>query len=224
MLGCFKGFLEFDDCSWVEFAANNIVGFLALSWAVGISFMLTVTLTVLQLREVLHPDILARIIRPQEAHSELLKSLKTESTITHARRTCISMLVYLLILLFYVYFPIQVCRLLGGSMFPLKIKLWYFLPEIQLPVELSLAHIAFLTILEKKKDIIGQIEHIWFKRAAELLHFERFVLPYMAVTAAAAGVDQGETVEAMVRPAPNWDAHNGEANVVTPSLILPTHL
>lgn len=31
----------------------------------GITFMLFVTVSVLQLREVLHPDILGKIIRPQ---------------------------------------------------------------------------------------------------------------------------------------------------------------
>ena len=50
---------------WVDFIATNIVGSIALTWVLGITYMLTVTLSVLQLREVLHPDILAKSIRPQ---------------------------------------------------------------------------------------------------------------------------------------------------------------
>jgi E3 ubiquitin-protein ligase MARCH6 len=41
----------------------------------GITFMLFVTVSVLQLREVLHPDIFAAVIRPQEPHPDLLGSL-----------------------------------------------------------------------------------------------------------------------------------------------------
>lgn len=169
--------------------------------------MLTVTLTVLQLREVLHPDILAKIIRPQEAHAELLRSLKQESTLTHMRRTCGSMIVYLLILFFFIYVPIQLCR--TNRIFPIRIQVWYFLPEIQLPVELAIAHIAFLTLLEKKKDLIGRMEHEWFKYMGKLLHIEKMILPH------GPQVNQSGRVSLMpmVRPAPNWDAHNGEVNV-----------
>ena len=184
-----------------------IVGFLALAWALGISFMLTVTLTVLQLREVLHPDILAKIIRPQEAHAELLRSLKQESTLTHMRRTCGSMIVYLLILFFFIYIPIQICKC--SSLFPIRIKVWYFLPEIQLPVELAIAHIAFLTLLEKKKDLIGHVEHEWFKHIGRILNIQRMILPYGPHI----HHDGHTSLVPIVRPAPNWDAHNGEINV-----------
>jgi hypothetical protein len=51
--------------TWVDFIATNVVGSVALTWVTGITYMLTVTLSVLQLREVLHPDILAKCIRPQ---------------------------------------------------------------------------------------------------------------------------------------------------------------
>ena len=54
---------------WVAFIATKIVGSIALTWVLGITYMLTVTLSVLQLREVLHPDILAKGIRPQVPYS-----------------------------------------------------------------------------------------------------------------------------------------------------------
>jgi E3 ubiquitin-protein ligase MARCH6 len=53
--------------------------------------MLTVTLSVLQLREVLHPDVLAKSIRPQEPHIDLLSSLMQESGLMHVKRICISL-------------------------------------------------------------------------------------------------------------------------------------
>lgn len=58
-----------------RFASQNLVGALLLHWVAGITFMLFVTVSVLQLREVLHPDLLAKIIRPQEPHPDLLGSL-----------------------------------------------------------------------------------------------------------------------------------------------------
>ena len=57
----------------------------------GITFMLFVTVSVLQLREVVHPDLLSLIIRPQEPHPDLLGSLLQESGRTHARRMAMSL-------------------------------------------------------------------------------------------------------------------------------------
>lgn len=57
----------------------------------GITFMLFVTVSVLQLREVVHPDLLSLIIRPQEPHPDLLGSLLQESGKTHARRMFMSL-------------------------------------------------------------------------------------------------------------------------------------
>lgn len=57
----------------------------------GITFMLFVTVSVLQLREVVHPELLSLIIRPQEPHQDLLGSLLQESGRTHARRMAMSL-------------------------------------------------------------------------------------------------------------------------------------
>ena len=69
----------------VQFATHNVLGCLLVHWVLGISFMLVITVSVLQLREVLHPHVLARIIRPQEAHPDLLMTLLEESCTKHAR-------------------------------------------------------------------------------------------------------------------------------------------
>ena len=55
--------------SWndrIVYAGKDLFGAVFLHWVVGMTFMLLVTVSVLQLREVVHPDILARVIRPQE--------------------------------------------------------------------------------------------------------------------------------------------------------------
>jgi hypothetical protein len=43
---------------------------------------------------VLHPDLLAKVIRPQEPQPDLLGSLLQESGITHARRMAVSLAIY----------------------------------------------------------------------------------------------------------------------------------
>jgi E3 ubiquitin-protein ligase MARCH6 len=72
VLSCINLLLKIPTAEWVHFSASNVVGSVALSWVAGITYMLTVTLSVLQLREVLHPDILAKFIRPQVINSKLL--------------------------------------------------------------------------------------------------------------------------------------------------------
>ncbi|KAJ0395192.1 hypothetical protein P43SY_004584 [Pythium insidiosum] len=69
----------------VVFCMHNMVGAILVHWVLGITFMLFVTVSVLQLREVMHPDILANVIRPQEAHPDLLRSLLSENSMKHAR-------------------------------------------------------------------------------------------------------------------------------------------
>ena len=56
------------------------------NWVLGISFMLTVTVSVLQLREVLHPEILGKVIRPQEPQPDLLGNLVKDEWKTHGKR------------------------------------------------------------------------------------------------------------------------------------------
>ena len=133
---------------WVTFIATNIVGSIALTWVLGITYMLTVTLFVLQLREVLHPGVLAQNIRPQEAHLDLLGSLILDTSVNHVRRMCVLMVVYMVLMALLVVAPIWLVRftsrLLNITHY-LTLRTWYVLPEVQLPFELAFGHIAFLT-------------------------------------------------------------------------------
>ncbi|KAE9332862.1 hypothetical protein PF008_g14734 [Phytophthora fragariae] len=59
----------------ITFCMENMICALMVHWVLGITFMLFVTVSVLQMREVAHPDILAKVIRPQEDHPDLLRTL-----------------------------------------------------------------------------------------------------------------------------------------------------
>jgi len=47
----------------ILYAGNDLFSFILLHWVCGITFMLLVTVSVLQLREVVHPDLLKNVIR-----------------------------------------------------------------------------------------------------------------------------------------------------------------
>lgn len=206
--------LQLPKDDWVTFIATNIVGSIALTWVLGITYMLTVTLSVLQLREVLHPDVLAKSIRPQEPHLDLLSSLMMESGVTHVRRICISMVVYIALMTLLVVAPIWLSRYIAQILnltHLLKIRTWYFLPEIQLPFELAFGHISFLTVLDRRKNIIGRMQHAWLVYACDELGLTRFLLPH--VKAPTDGLFMGEndleTVgKPLRRPPAGWDARN----------------
>ena len=160
----------------LTFIANDVVSFLYLSWASGISYMLTLTLTVLQLREVLHPRFLANLIRSQEAHKDLLSSLVFDSAFTHFRRIIVSMIVYIVFLVLFAYIPLKIlCQLMPRA----EVSFWYGIPEIQIPLELMCSHVLFLALLDKHKDIIGFMQHEWFVHITDVFDSQRFMLPVL---------------------------------------------
>jgi hypothetical protein len=111
---------------------------------------------------------------------DLLSSLTQESGFTHIRRVCASMMVYLVLMAMFVALPLYFTRLvLENSVFSnsMFVRTWYILPELQLPLELAAGHVTFLTVLDKKKNIIGRLQHLWVCWAAPLFGLTRFLLP-----------------------------------------------
>jgi hypothetical protein len=111
---------------------------------------------------------------------DLLSSLMNEPGVTHLRRVCASMLVYLAIMALFVALPMRLCRLIAdltGLSHLLYVRTWYILPELQLPLELAAGHVTFLTVLDKKKNVIGRLQHAWLVTAAPYFGLTRFLLP-----------------------------------------------
>lgn len=209
--------------------------------------------------QILHPQILAQYIRPQEPHLDLLFSLMTESSITHFRRICASMLVYLGLLFLYAYLPMLLARNLFGSsnadidplsppvnasssigilelnasstihavnnsttfqsgtsdqdygsesVFSPILHFCYLIPQIQIPLELAIAHLTFLTVLDKRKNIIGKLQHTWLVWMCKLLGLSKFILPHQIRGRRPREGSAGmiTTGPPMRRPPPGWDA------------------
>lgn len=160
---------------------HNILGVIGISWGLGISFMLTTTISVLQLREILHPDYLSKIIKPQEIHSDILNALCKESIPSQFRRLVISFTVYVILVILFVYIPLSIY--INIFIHTLKFEyftfyFWNFAPELLLPLEMGMAHIIFLVVLEQHKNKIGYAQYAWLHFMCHKLHISRYLLPF----------------------------------------------
>lgn len=175
--------LELFQESWndrIAYAGKDLFGSVFLHWVVGITFMLLVTVSVLQLREVIHPDILARVIRPQEPQPDLLGNLLQETGSTHAKRILMSLGIYAALLGIHIWIPSRLLLSYNISQYlPIfRPKFWHiFMPQIQVPLELFVFHLCMLGFLEKYKNNIGEIQHHWLILMGKILKITDQILP-----------------------------------------------
>lgn len=166
--------------SRIRSAGQDLFSFILFHWVAGITFMLLVTVSVLQLREVAHPDLLGQMIRPQEPQPDLLGNLMHESVGTHTKRMFLSFMIYAALLAMHVYIPVRVLEASGAAKyFPfLELKFWYpVMPQLQVPLELLLFHLSMLALLEKYKNSIGEMQHHWLKFMAQHTGLMNCLLP-----------------------------------------------
>ncbi|OQR96763.1 E3 ubiquitin-protein ligase MARCH6 (membrane-associated RING finger protein 6) [Achlya hypogyna] len=161
----------------LAYCMDNMLATLLVHWVLGITFMLFVTVAVLQMREVLHPDILAATIRPQEPNPDILKSLLSEKSIKHARRMVLSLAIYAALLLLLVYTPVRMVHAVAPSLFPLTLQFYHVFAPLQVPLELVLAHMTILAVLETYKNEIGHFQYRWMLRMCAKLGLTEYLLP-----------------------------------------------
>ena len=240
---CFNVFLGYTTEQWAQFVASHVMGAFSLAWVSGISYMVSTTLSVLQLREILHPSILAKMVRPQEPHIDLLISLMTESIFVHTRRILSSMFIYVTIIVFFVYFPLYLCRSLFfpngpadvnlessdfqiDTIITAKLYFCYYVSQIQIPFELAFAHLTFLTLLDKKKNVIGRLQHNWLVFICAKLGMSRFILPHALRRADGEDSPYGEGSGEMIvgppmrRPPAGWDSRTQRNTVKAEPLCI----
>ncbi|KAH9164463.1 hypothetical protein LEN26_000011, partial [Aphanomyces euteiches] len=161
----------------ITFLMEHMLAALMIHWVLGISFMLFVTVAVLQMREVMHPDILAATIRPQEPNQDILKSMLAEPSIKHARRFILSVAIYAVLLTLLVYLPVRLMFAAAPSMFPLQLNFHYILAHAQVPLELVLAHMAVLNILDTYKHEVGYFQSMWMTTLCRKFGLVEYLLP-----------------------------------------------
>jgi E3 ubiquitin-protein ligase MARCH6 len=165
----------------IEFAGGDIFAFMLLHWVAGITFMLLVTVFLLQLREVAHPDLLAGVIRPQEPQPDLLGNLMHETVGTHMKRMFLSLGIYGPLLTIHVYLPVKIFAATGlGDTFTFfHLKFWHMvMPQLQIPFELVIFHLSMLALLERYKNSIGGLQHSWMVFMCKHMDLTAHILPH----------------------------------------------
>ena len=164
----------------LAFAGGDLFSFILLHWVAGITFMLLVTVFLLQLREVTHPDVLARLIRPQEPQPDLLGNLMHETVLTHIKRMLLSLAIYAPLLTLHVTLPVMLFHTFGLD----RIIAFYHLnfyhlltPQLQIPLELIVFHLSMLALLERHKNTIGGLQHYWIKFMCRRMGLTGHILP-----------------------------------------------
>lgn len=189
----------------VAFCMQHMIGALMVHWVLGITFMLFVTVAVLQLREVVHPDILAKTIRPQEDHPDLLRTLLSEKCVKHARRMVLSLAIYSALLFVIVHVPVRLASLAAPSFFPLTLRFQYLCPELQVPLELLAVHLVVLSVLEHAKNAIGTFQHAALTFASRHLGLTKYLMPRIYVERM--GPNRSHHLEEFVLPPPPLHFH-----------------
>jgi hypothetical protein len=137
---------------------SPVVTGLALQWVIGIAFMLLVTVLLLELREVLHPDVFDGIIRvPDDQH--LLLSLIEDSYFHHIVRIFKSTMVYGTIIAIIFYSPTWVLRnffrvSLFDGVFPIPFPTYYIWTTGQVAAEVVVAHVIVLQSVDPLKGFL----------------------------------------------------------------------
>jgi E3 ubiquitin-protein ligase MARCH6 len=164
----------------IAYAASDLFSFVLLHWVAGITFMLLVTVFLLQLREVTHPDVLARLIRPQEPQPDLLGNLMNETVSTHMKRMFLSLGIYAPLLTMHVTIPVKlvVASGLGNYFSFFRLHFWHLLmPQMQIPLELIIFHLSMLALLERYKNTIGELQHHWLVFMCRQMGLTDYILP-----------------------------------------------
>jgi len=160
------------------FATQHPVFTLMILWVAGITHMLVITVMVLELRDVLHPDILHGIIRPKDVDDSLLRTVLEEPILRHIRRMAVSCAIYTFLVFAFIYIPAKIVSALfePNAVLPYAPKLSYTFLEVQLPIELVCIHLGVLNVLDQGKDIIRAAMEGWFTTTCEMLGLKGFLL------------------------------------------------
>jgi len=163
------------------FATDHPLFSVMTLWVAGITHMLVITVIVLELRDILHPDILHGIIRPKDTDDSLLRTVLEEPVVKHVRRMALSCAIYTFLVVAFIYVPIKIIQ---NSPFhdlvPIIPRFHYTILEVQLPVELVAIHVGVLNLLDQGKDYVRLSIEAWFKHACDFLGLTRYLLPIPA--------------------------------------------
>ncbi|CAK9012076.1 Probable E3 ubiquitin ligase SUD1 (Protein ECERIFERUM 9) (Protein SUPPRESSOR OF DRY2 DEFFECTS 1) (AtSUD1) (RING-type E3 ubiquitin transferase SUD1) (RING/U-box domain-containing protein) [Durusdinium trenchii] len=176
-----RDLVDLGDINRYSFASDHPVYAIMILWVAGITHMLVITVIVLELRDVLHPDILHGIIRPKDADDSLLRTVLEEPLLKHMRRMALSCAIYTFLVAAFIFVPAHIIKESGyREVLPYTPALKYTLLEVQLPIELLCIHIGVLNVLDQSKEALRDAITAWLRVTCGALGLTRFILPVPA--------------------------------------------
>ncbi|ETV97883.1 hypothetical protein H310_09205 [Aphanomyces invadans] len=162
----------------LTFALHNMLAAYVMHWVLGMSFIHFVSVAVLQLREVLHPDILTGILHPHDPYQYRVKNILAGSMPRQYCAMAFATLKYIAFVPVLVYLPVVTATtLLPSGWFPLELRFRYIFALVQVPLELAIVHINVQDSLDHFAPNIGDLQTLWMATMCRHLGLVEFLLP-----------------------------------------------
>ncbi|KAF5814057.1 putative transcription factor C2H2 family [Helianthus annuus] len=161
----------------VEFFSSSPLASSLIHWAVGIVYMLQISIFVSLLRGVLRTGVLYFLRDPADPNYNPFRDLIDDPVHKHARRVLLSVTVYGSLIVMLVFLPVKLAMRTAPSVFPLDISVSD--PFTEIPANMLLFQICIPFAIEhfKLKATIKSVLRYWFTAVGWALGLTDFLLP-----------------------------------------------
>ncbi|XP_071715416.1 probable E3 ubiquitin ligase SUD1 [Rutidosis leptorrhynchoides] len=182
----------------VDFFSLSPLASSLFHWAVGIVYMLQISVFVSLLRGVLRNGVLYFLRDPADPNYNPFRDLIDDPVRKHARRVLLSVAVYGSLIVMLVFLPVKLAMRMAPSIFPLDISVSD--PFTEIPANMLLFQICIPFAIEhfKLRATIKSLLHYWFVVVGWALGLTDFLLP---------------------RPGDNVEQENGNQDPVAARLV-----
>jgi len=207
-LDCFKEKIIHE---WVLMENYPVTAGVAMHWVLGIGFMLIVTVVILELKDVLHPEVLnvgkhlndplyfcykwkltnyciyifiyfwQGIVRIPKPEQNLLETLLEDSWGTHMRRSIVSSVIYILLIILFLILPVEIaqhCPLpFIRNIVPFRPPCAYFWVNGQILLEVTAVYLVVYYAIEPFRAALRQSMDHSLPKVCKILGLETYLLP-----------------------------------------------
>ncbi|KAL4588703.1 hypothetical protein LXL04_001598 [Taraxacum kok-saghyz] len=161
----------------VDFFSVSPLASSLIHWAVGIVYMLQISIFVSLLRGVLRHGVLYFLRDPADPNYNPFRDLIDDPVHKHARRVLLSVAVYGSLIVMLVFLPVKLAMRMAPDIFPLDIAVSD--PFTEIPANMLLFQICIPFAIEhfKLRATIKSLLHYWFTGVGWALGLTEFLLP-----------------------------------------------
>ncbi|CAN1307457.1 Probable E3 ubiquitin ligase SUD1 [Linum perenne] len=161
----------------IQFLSDSPMASSLAHWAVGIVYMLQISIFVSLLRGVLRHGVLYFLRDPADPNYNPFRDLIDDPMHKHARRVLLSVVVYGSLIVLLVFLPVKLAIRVKPSMFPLDISVSD--PFTEIPADMLLFQICIPFAVQhfKPRITIKSFLRYWFTTVGWLLGLTAYLLP-----------------------------------------------